>query len=297
MQVPATPPPGGPSSGGRKDGSTVGARTAAPDVLNYTNYRQFLVDYHDHRKAANPKFSLRAFAELASFSSHGHLKYILDGRRNLSKKTLLKLAKALGLAGPQEDYFEKLVFFNQAETLEEKNHYYEKLLKYGKFKRLEEGQLQLFEAWYHTVVREMVALKDFRNGAEWIGNQLLPKVTGKEAEASLKLLLEKGLLARTANGYRQTEKSITTDDEIRSLVVKRFHTHMIGLALQALNQMPAEKRDISGVTFPIRKADFPKLKKHIQFMRKELRSFAAEGQTGDGIVQVNIQLFPLTGGI
>lgn len=287
MQVPSSTGPGGVPS----------TKKGAPDVLNYTNYRQFLQDYYEWRKGQDAKFSLRAFAERAKFSSHGHLKYILDGRRNLSKKTMLKLAKAVDLSGPQEDYFEKLVFFNQADTLEEKNHYYEKLLTYGKFKKLDEAQLSLFDEWWHTVIREMVALKDFRNSAEWIGNQLHPKVAAKDADASLKMLLERGLLAKTANGYRQTEKSITTDDEIRSIVVKRFHTNMMGLALQALNQLPAERRDISGVTFPIKKADFPKLKKHIQFMRKELRSFAADGQNGDGIVQVNIQLFPLTTGI
>lgn len=295
MQVPAVPAGGDASA--RKSASPTGVRKGAPDILNYTNYRQFLQDHFDHRKGLDPKFSLRAFAELANFSSHGHLKYILDGRRNLSKKTLLKLSKAVDLSGPQEDYFEKLVFFNQAETLEEKNHYYEKLLTYGKFKKLEEGQLQLFDEWYHTVIRELVALKDFRNSPEWVGNQLYPKVAAKDADASIRMLVEKGLLARTANGYRQTDKSITTEDEVRSIAVKRFHSHMIALARQALDQLPAERRDISGVTFPIRKADFPKLKKHIQFMRKELRSFAAEGQTGEGIVQVNIQLFPLTTGI
>lgn len=302
MQVPATP--GGPPSPARKSVKSAripsqaqGEPGTRPDILNYTNYRQFLLDFYAFRKAADPKFSLRTFAELARFSSHGHLKYIMDGSRNLSKKTLLKLVKALDLSGPQEDYFEKLVFFNQADTLEEKNHYYEKLLSYGKFKLLDDSQMQLFETWYHTVIREMVALKDFRNSPEWIGNQLLPRVEGKDAEASLKLLLDRNLLARTPNSFKQTEKSITTDDEIRSMVVKRYHSNMISLALQALNQLPANRRDISSVTFPIRKSDFPKLKKHIQFMRKELRNFAAEVQTGDGIVQVNIQLFPLTAGI
>lgn len=270
---------------------------AAPDVLNYTNYRQFLQDWHAFRKSADPKFSLRAFADKARFSSHGHLKYVLDGRRNLSKKTLLKLAKALELSGPQEDYFEKLVFFNQAGTLEEKNHFYQKLLAYGKFKRLDADQLQVFEEWYHTVIRELVPLDGFRNSPQWIGNRLQPKITAHAAEASLRLLLERKLIAKTANGFRQTDRSITTDDEIRSIAVKRFHTQMIQLALQSLNQLPAASRDISSVTFPIRRADFPKLKKHLQFMRKELRNFAAEGESGEDIVQVNIQLFPLTGGI
>jgi uncharacterized protein (TIGR02147 family) len=268
----------------------------APDILDYTNYRQFLSDFYNHRKSVQADFSLRLFAEQARFSSHGHLKYVIDGRRNLSKKTLIKLARALDLNGPQEDYFEKLVFFNQAETLEEKQHFYAKLLSYSKFKKLEGSQMRLFENWYHTVIREMVALKSFRGNPEWIGNHLIPKVESREVEASLKMLLDHQLLVRTANGYKQTEKAITTDDEVRSIVVKKFHSHMLGLASQALNQLPASRRDISSVTFPIKESDFPKLKKHLQLMRKELRKFASE-HAGDGIVQVNFQLFPLTKGL
>ena len=268
-----------------------------PDILKYTNYRQYLLDHYEFRKKAEPKYSLRAFAKDANFPSHGHLRYILNGSRNLSKKTMFKLAKALKLSSRQADYFEKLVFFNQAETLEEKNHYYEMLLGSGKFKKIDESQMRLFEAWYYTVIREMVELGDFRRDPEWIGKRLIPPVQAKEVEEALRLLLEYKLLVKTANGFKQTDKSVTTEDEIRSIEVKKYHTHMIGLGLQSLNQVPAARRDISAVTFPILKENFPKLKKHLQLMRKELRTFAAENQTGDAIVQVNIQLFPLTAGI
>src|SRR4051812_14857121 len=105
-----------------------------PDILKYSNYRQFLIDFFEFKKSQVPKYSLRSFAEAANFPSHSHVKYIMEGRRNLTKKTLYKIVQALELSGAQADFFEKLVFFNQAKTLEEKNFYYEKLLSYTKFK-------------------------------------------------------------------------------------------------------------------------------------------------------------------
>ena len=59
----------------------------------------------------------------------------------------------------------------------------------------------------------------------------------------------------------------------------------------------ADRRDISAVTFSIQRKDFPALKKHLQLMRKELLDFSSEAGNGDDVVQVNIQLFPLTRGM
>src|ERR1700722_16349583 len=70
-------------------GSMVGK---LPDILNYTNYRQFLLDYYHAQKQATPHFLLRPFAKKAAFPSHGLLKYLMEGQRNLSQKTLIKLS-------------------------------------------------------------------------------------------------------------------------------------------------------------------------------------------------------------
>src|SRR5689334_20356290 len=60
-------------------------RALPPDILAYTNYREYLRDFIAFQKSVNRRFSLREFARRSSFSSHSYLKYILDGKRNLSK--------------------------------------------------------------------------------------------------------------------------------------------------------------------------------------------------------------------
>lgn len=271
-----------------------------PDLLQYTNYRVYLKDYYEFKKKNSAAFSLRYFAEKAGLSSHAHLKLVIDGKRSITKSTVTKLIIGLGLDSRRAEYFENLVFFNQASDDKEKQLFYEKLLKsspHSRFRKLEEAQFRIFREWYHSVVREMATLKAFRGQPEWIAQHLAGGVTPSQAGDSLKLLVELGLLTRTANGYKQQNALLTTEDEVQDLLVKQYHAQMIHLAAEALQDVPAAERDVSALTFGIRKKDFPALKKHLQLMRKELLDFSVDAGEADEVVQVNIQLFPLTRGI
>ena len=87
-----------------------------PDILQYTNYRVFLRDYYDFKKKTSPAFSLRFFANKAGLSSHAHLKLAIDGKRNITKNTVVKLITGIQLDTKRAENFECLVFFNQAKT-------------------------------------------------------------------------------------------------------------------------------------------------------------------------------------
>jgi uncharacterized protein (TIGR02147 family) len=93
----------------------------------------------------------------------------------------------------------------------------------------------------------------------------------------------------------KTDNNNTTSDEVRSLLVKNYHHQMIRMGANALDTLPAARRDISSITIPIHPQDFPKIKEQIQLMRKELLNMSAEQGAGEDVIQVNIQLFPLTG--
>ncbi len=269
-----------------------------PEILHYSNYRTFLLDYYEYKKTEQPVFSHRYFAQKAGLTSPNYLKLVMDGKRNLTKKTLLKFASALGLKGMRAEFFENLVFFNQSTSLPERNIYYGNILRVrakSGLRKLDEAQFQLFSDWRHIVVRELAAAKGFRPDARWIVKKLGKAISEKEAEESLKLLSILGLLKKTANGFMQTDINITTSDEVRSLLVKNYHHQMIRMGATALDNLPASQRDISSITIPIHAKDFPKVKEQIQLMRKELLNLGAEQGAGEDVIQVNIQLFPLTG--
>ena len=271
-----------------------------PDILQYTNYRVFLRDYYEYKKKTSTAFSLRFFAEKAGLSSHAHLKLAIDGKRNITKNTVTKLIHGLGLANQRAAYFESLVFFNQAQTDADKQIYYAQLIKASprsKLHKMDKAQFRIFQEWHHSAILEMVGLKDFRPIPDQISKKLRGLVTPAQVTESLNLLLELGLLVKTANGYRQRDPLITTDDEVQDLMVKMYHLQMLKLSANMLTELPGQERDISALTFGIKRSDFPNLKKHLQLMRKELLDFSAKAGEAEDVVQINIQLFPLTRGV
>ena len=275
-------------------------RIVEPDVLQYTNYRVYLRDYYEYKKKTVPAFSLRFFAEKAGLSSHAHLKLTIDGKRNITKNTVVKLIHGLGLDGQRAAYFESLVFFNQAQTDADKQVYYAQLLKASprsKLHKMDAAQFRIFREWHHSAILEMVALKDFRPIPDWISKRLGSLITPAQVTESLKLLVELGLLVKTANGYRQRDPLITTDDEVQDMMVKMYHLQMLKLSADMLSALPGPQRDVSALTFSIKREDFPNLKKHLQLMRKELLDFSAKAGEGEDVVQINIQLYPLTRGV
>ena len=271
-----------------------------PDVLQYTNFRVYLRDYYEFKKKTLPAFSLWYFAEKAGLSSHAHLKLTIDGKRNITKGTVTKLIHGIGLEKQRAVYFENLVFFNQAETDEEKHAYYEQLVKSSprsKLHKMDKAQFRIFKEWHHSAILEMVSLANFRPIPETIAKRLNNLITPAQAQESLNLLVEVGLLVKTANGYRQSNPMITTDDEVQDMMVKMYHQQMLKVSADMLNALDSENRDFSAITFSIRRQDFANLKKHIQLMRKELLDFSAKAGEAEDVVQVNIQLFPLTRGV
>ena len=266
-------------------------KPSMPDVLQYTNYRVFLHDYYAYKKSTSAVFSLRFFAAKPGLSSHAHLKLVMDGKRNITKNTVVKIIQGLNLADERATYFENLVFFNQAKTDKEKAFYYGKLVKSTPgscLHKMDQAHFRIFTEWYHSVIREMVELRGFNPAPEWISRRLGGTITPAQAAESLNLLSSLGLISRTANGYSQAQSLITTDDEVSDLLVKQYHRQMLDQAKDSMENVPAEKRDISAVTFAIQRKDFPALKKHLQLMRKELLDFSSESGTGEDLSLIHI---------
>ena len=69
--------------------------------------------------ARNAALSYRYLSQKAGINSSAFFPQVIGGARNLAKRSLLKVCKALDLQGPEAEFFENLVFFNQARTVEE----------------------------------------------------------------------------------------------------------------------------------------------------------------------------------
>lgn len=275
------------------------ARGSSPiDVLDYLDYRALLRDYYVAKKDEKVGFSYRAFSQRAGLRSPNHLMRVVDGERGLTPAMAIRYAKAMGLDTDATSYFCDLVAFNQATSAAERDATYQRLTGargYRKAHKLDAAQAQYHSTWYLPAIREMVVRPDFQDDPAWIAKRMIPPVTTAQASKALSLLLDIGLLVRASDGHlAQGDPVVTTGPETRSLHVARYHRAMSERAMESIDLVPREERDISSLTFCVGADGLRRLKLRIQRFRKELMAMATLEQDGEQVVQLNMQLFPLT---
>jgi uncharacterized protein (TIGR02147 family) len=270
------------------------------NLLTYSDYRLYLKEYYETRKASDPNFSFRYLSARAGINSSAFYKYIIDGKRNLTKGTILKTCTALKLKDKDAEYFENLVFFNQARTIREKNLYFDKLTRLrGDYDRrtVQEAQYAFYGAWHHSAVRELIECLRFKGDYKSLAERLTPPITAKQAEESLALLARLGMAKKDAQGrWRQADPVLTTGSQVDAAVVVEFQKRMLQLALEAFDRAQPSERLMSSTTFGISEATFDLFKKKIRDLKAELLELARLDGKPARAYQLNLNLFPLSRG-
>jgi uncharacterized protein (TIGR02147 family) len=270
----------------------------SPSIFDYLDYRTFLKDTFQYRKEQEAFFSHRYFARRAGFSAPNFVQLVIAGRRNLTSASIPKVARGLSLKAKEREYFECLVLMNQADSHDERNHYYQKMTALrgvGPVKRLEKASFDYFSNWYYPVIREVARWGDGRLAAAEIAALLRPPVAVKDAERALAALADLGLLERDDQGrWRQCDAAVTTGPEVRSLVLANYHREMIRMAGESLERCRPEERDVTSLTVNMGREAMAALKEKIAAFRRELLDLACQETEPGQVVQINFQAFPLT---
>jgi uncharacterized protein (TIGR02147 family) len=271
-------------------------RRSAIDVFRYLDYRAFLADYYRARKRRG--FSYRAFSRTAGLGAPNYLKLVIAGQRNLTGPMAARFAGACGLAGESAEYFVELVNFNQARSNEQRNASYARLEAFGRYRRghkLELAHATYHSTWYLPAIRELCASPSFREDPQWIADTLWPRIKPLEARQALDTLLALGLLTRDPHGrLRQNAAVVSTGAETQGLHIANYHAEMMRRATAAMELVPAPQRDISSLTFCASERSLGRIKARIQEFRRELIQLVEAEPERDQVVQLNLQLFPLS---
>jgi len=267
------------------------------NLFSYTNYRLFLQDYYAEQKALDSKYSHRYFADRIGIHSTGFFSDVLQGKRNLTAPLILKFANGLKLKKNEQDYFENLVHFNQAESHEEKNHYYARLLSQKKVdvNVLGKNQYEFYREWYYSAIRELLNFYAFKGDYAALAKKLNPSIRPEQAKKAIKILEKLGLIKQDKSGrYQQTSAIISTGEEFRPMNVWNFQSATMELAKEALSRHPKENRDISTVILTLSAHSVKQAKIELDVVRKRLLALAEQDKNVDRVVQINMQLFPLS---
>lgn len=273
---------------------------AALDVYRYLDYRRLLGDYYRAKKAEGRGFSYRAFARRAGVSSPNHLKRVMDGQRNLSELSLTQYCRAMGLDGEPADYFAALVRFNQAKTREDRRRAYEEVRSFRGYQAaqvIDSSYAEYHAHWYVPAIREMALRSDFEADPAWIAPRMRPAITASEARSALDVLYALGMLVTDEDGRaRQTDPVVSTGEQTRGLHIARYHAEMLDAAKRAIDEVPAAERYVASLTFCVGPEGAERVRQRVARFRQELIGLLAEERDGDRVLQLGVQLFPLTRG-
>lgn len=267
-------------------------------IFNYIDYRKFLAEYYEDKKANSHYFSYRYFSQKIDINSPSFLKYVIDGKRNLTTQMVERFCKALDFTPREARYFRNLVLFNQAKTSGEKQEHYAVLRSMaGIVKEVVLGtdQYDYFAKWYTPVIRELLCMHDFKDDYKRIAEMLRPAITPSEAKAAVALLLRLKLIERQeAGGYRQVELAVTADSAVTSLAVRSFTRAMLDLSKSAIDTVDRNQRHVSGITMGISPEAYDVLAAEIEAFKDRVKIIVNRDEPGSKVYQMNVSLFPVS---
>jgi uncharacterized protein (TIGR02147 family) len=266
------------------------------EIVEYTDYRKYIQDYYDERKH-NSAFSWQEFARNAGFSSAVFLKYVSEGKKNLSIASAGSVATAMGLVGFEYDYFILMVSYAHAKSNEAKKAAFEErcaLANAHKVRVLGSDEFNYFKSWKNPVLRELAPHMPGAKPLE-IAHACKPKISAAEVSETLDFLVKAKLLKKDRDGnYHQTDKAIKMAPvEAVPLAARDLQRQMGEFALKSID-LPIAERMMSGYTLGLTRRAYERIKKETEDYYRRVVAIATEEDETEQVYRLNVQLFPLS---
>lgn len=269
-----------------------------PVIFNYLDYRDFLRDLCAARKKINPHFSYRYVSEKVGIRSGGFFSWVLQGKRNISDRLVLDLARFFKLGKAQSAYFEQLVEFNQAATHEERRHAFDKLvtMRRGNVRQVGGDQSEFYLQWYYPAFRELLAIMPISDESlDGAASALSPRIKVSEARQAVSLLERLGMAKKNEQGfYERTDAVISSKERVPPVALHDYQIGCIELAAAALDRFAAGERELSTVTMSIDEDSYGKILERMALLRSEVMEIARSTRRASRVMQLNMQFFPLS---
>lgn len=246
-----------------------------------TDFLSWLQREYLNRRKKNENYSIRAFSRFLGISA-ATVSHLLSGKRVPSEKFIKKLFLKLEATPAEQKNILKNIIKKDVSTEEQS------------YQMIAMDSFKILSDWYHYAILEMVDVKDFQYDYSWISNQLNISVT--EARQAVERLLRLDLLKEEKNKLVKTSGFVTNGDEfITSAAHKKLQRHILEKALNAIDTVSQEEKDISSMTMAIDETKLPEARKLVKKFRRELCQFLENGKQ-TRVYNLGIQIYPVSKG-
>lgn len=277
-------------------------------IFDYADYRAFLRDFHEAKKRASPQWSYGVWARQLNaqpgartgVKSPSALIMVLNGKRNLGPNLARSLCAYFAFDEREAEYFRSLIRLQPLAENEDLGRVVkERILRAGAAKpsrMVDEATYLKISSWYSYAIQQMSSLGVLDRPPAELAAGFLFHVAPADIDEARRRLLEVGLLERDSSGaYRSPEVHLTTTQDVSSAGLRQYHAQVLERAREALRALDPERREISGVTFAMRRASLPRAKALIREFEKNLCELmeAEAGTEADSVVHLEVALLPL----
>jgi uncharacterized protein (TIGR02147 family) len=266
-------------------------------IFEYDDYRIFLKDFFNAKKQEKPSFSQRYFAKKVGFNAHNFCTLVIEGKRNLSIDSIQKIISGLGLKGKAGTYFENLVYLNQAKTLDEKEHFFQRAKKIGnktKFYQLHKDQFFFYEKWYYPVIRELVTLAEWKEDYSLLAKLVLPPIVPSEAKEAVELLLNTGMVKKDENSVYTLSNEFVTSEQVPEFIKKKARRDVLLKGIETIDTIMPSEKYAAYSTITMSKGLYQEVRELLDDTREKILSLVAEDKTPDEVYEVVLQVFPVS---
>jgi uncharacterized protein (TIGR02147 family) len=161
---------------------------------------------------------------------------------------------------------------------------------------MDKERFEYYSGWYHSVIREVVTLFDFKGDFDKLGSMLVPPIKGADAKKSIALLERLGFIERDEQGlYHQTQNLLTARvGATEAFIIQKFQIEMLQVAMKAYDAVEVHDRMSSSTTFSISRETFDLFKMRLRELQNQLMEMARIDGKADTAYQLTLNLFPVS---
>jgi uncharacterized protein (TIGR02147 family) len=266
-----------------------------PNVYQYDDFRSFLRDAFESKKAADPSYSHRKFSAAAGIANPGYLLDVILGKRTLSLNQANRMVSVFGLNASEAEFFLLLLKFGQSKKDTVRHEVYQKiLLRRGRsrFTRMSPSLTKYYQDYHYSLVRCGIDATDFRGDYEALGKFISPQLSPSLTRKYVTDLVEWKLVVKEEDGrYRVTDQFVEPPATLSALI-RHLNREWILQAAEAPFKFGPLDRHISTLLLTVSRKTKKLLLEKAELFRKEVLDIVEQDGAAETILQLSIQIFP-----
>lgn len=259
------------------------------------DYRDFLKDYYERRKAEMPFYSYRMMGDKLGLDS-SYLYRVLQKKQHLPAHALQAAKEILALSGREAEYFDLLFSAAVSKDKAKKEELMAKALSLRDVERhsLQAAELKLLENWWIPAVRAYLDLNGGVVNVKQIAKDICPPITEDQVNEAIEILKEVGLVKKLASGrLALTDAHLTVGGPEKAQAIRKFQRQVLALASDSLDNVPVTERNVSTLTLSVDQSCFEDLGEMLREFRRLVQKRVDEAKNSDRVMQLSMAFYPV----